>query len=826
MSDFINPYNFVSPEKDVIKTSYIPRNSGKGLLNGRIVIKMKGLTPLITADSEIEYYSPKGIEVKTNSYPEIKDNENKNILYSEDKRTKTIKIFKPGNSDIASALTGTPQNMLNTINNWEEKHQGVFFISDGKDRVKSVKKTGLVAHAVKNFFNFENQYIIPPDSIKGSVRNIVEAISNSCFSIFHSEKENQLSYRQIPGNPQTNDAEFDTRYEGIAGRVKLLPARVEKIDKDNWQFKIYESARIKSKMLEKLAEKLRCKYKDLNGKLCKIHINYINIISIDNIMEINNANSVIKGYYKVKLEEFKREDTYAYFYLSDGKFYCKPKEWKKNKGVFLAINDNIIKDYKLDKLSYLKNKFFFKSVLEKKLKDLKINSIKKILDSTSKLYFTVGKEYYIKFSYKGTYPEIDSIECEGRKEELEHSAPSTKFTFDGIPPKSINNATVLTSSIDRTDYVNGYIKITGQKNAVGKNYERVFYNSGRQYLVDKDVVKKYESMLEEQIKICKPGNYGEHTFHDEKLKEGSLVYVRENNGKIDFITHICIPRIWFKKGPIEALENISPDLIPCKDINNLCPACELFGMVASDQNSLAGKVHFSPVFLISDPQIDNTPLPPLSSPKPTSVNFYLNHPDDNDKVVSYDSGKLNVNPQLRGRKFYFHHKPDLEELKKEEETGQNSTSDYLKENAEFIFSVDFYGLKKEEIGLLLLALQLLENCAYKVGMAKPLGFGSVENKFLDFKIFAPESRFSSLSEDGEVDATLVLEGKINKYIKFYNKPFDDTNLRIMLSKDFLNNTLIKYPRKTEGFKWFVDNKAQTLKTPEEIKKGHYQKGWS
>ena len=70
-------------------------------------------------------------------------------------------------------------------------------------------------HTVMRFFRLHGESAIPPTSLKGMIRSVAEAASNSCFSVLHQGK---LGIRRLPGW-------YGAPATLIAGRIEVLPSR-------------------------------------------------------------------------------------------------------------------------------------------------------------------------------------------------------------------------------------------------------------------------------------------------------------------------------------------------------------------------------------------------------------------------------------------------------------------------------------------------------------------------------------------------------------------------------------------------------------------------
>lgn len=181
-----------------------------------------------------------------------------------------------------------------------------------------------------------------------------------------------------------------------------------------------------------------------------------------------------------------------------------------------------------------------------------------------------------------------------------------------------------------------------------------------------------------------------------------------------------------------SFENTVPSLLdkrtPCNGEKGYCPACALFGTLGNKM-PLASRLRFTDAneknqdsVVISDKYVI---LPELSSPKLSTVEFYstFGKETENVKIWDYDSSGV----ELRGRKFYFHGLPkEAETLGLRQIETKVAESDSL-----FTFKVYFDGISKEQLQQLLWVLTIGENQTdskhmHKIGMGKPVGYGSVK----------------------------------------------------------------------------------------------------
>ncbi len=164
----------------------------------------------------------------------------------------------------------------------------------------------------------------------------------------------------------------------------------------------------------------------------------------------------------------------------------------------------------------------------------------------------------------------------------------------------------------------------------------------------------------------------------------------------------------------------------CNDRNNLCAACSLFGTI--EGKGIGSKIRFTDAKcenLDRKNLVTDVIFEELSSPRISYVPFYL-FSDNED--VNYERGYDSEELQIRGRKFYWHHKPDMKHGKKR--TKRNGTFDVVKDT-EFTFKIYFDQITKKQLEVLATAIHLNDNKitgkrCHKIGHGKPLGYGSVK----------------------------------------------------------------------------------------------------
>ena len=258
----------------------------------------------------------------------------------------------------------------------------------------------------------------------------------------------------------------------------------------------------------------------------------------------------------------------------------------------------------------------------------------------------------------------------------------------------------------------------------------------------------------------------------------------------------------------------------CHDNQNLCPCCRIFGMVGK-VNAFRGKVFFEDAMTVLSAIEKRDFTITLLEPHSHLWRFYLNRGDVTDiEHTSWLEAYENDSTKMRGRKFYYHYESDEDDNKKFHQTPSPSNAtikETIKPKQVLHFNLTFVNLTEEELGLLLLALEPGDNLYHKVGMAKPLGWGSVQIKIDKTEMFNSQSRY--IGESTFLDYTTI---KNNYRKKVESNPhqkesFDDLK-EIMSWHNNAFNQLIRYP----GGDWLQgEGKKVILGTIQQIANGKY-----
>lgn len=251
-----------------------------------------------------------------------------------------------------------------------------------------------------------------------------------------------------------------------------------------------------------------------------------------------------------------------------------------------------------------------------------------------------------------------------------------------------------------------------------------------------------------------------------RLKDRDFVYFEAKLGKDGEpeVVRLSLSQIWrddVKKSVRELL--VDPDLVPFRPGRmNLTLAETAFGFVRmlneQEKRQKAGKDDPLPAFaskiVLSDALLTGTEprylteqretLKILSSPKPPSPAFYFGPVGSNSTSPGHCSTYEEIaqdSSKPRGRKMYLHldrgaaaSKPwksippqnDAERVKKYSELQKQRVSvRCLAKDNQFEFTIKFDSLTEDEFLALCYTLQPCSGFHHKLGMAKPLGLGSI-----------------------------------------------------------------------------------------------------
>lgn len=281
---------------------------------------------------------------------------------------------------------------------------------------------------------------------------------------------------------------------------------------------------------------------------------------------------------------------------------------------------------------------------------------------------------------------------------------------------------------------------------------------------------------------------------------------------------------------------------PCDDRTKLCPACQLFGMLrtgsstSSDKKSNPGiavtsRIRFSDLKYTSGPEGEKmidagacyeevVTLPPLLSPKINNIEFYVKRPAKDAGFWTYDyyvngNGRIIKNTaEMNGRKFYWH-QLNMKLPEKIEPTKLNVSIRPLKANVQFTGKVFFDKISEKELKQLIWLLNAGESGkldekkhGYKLGMAKPLGLGSValsveaiRTRKIQWKNTVVERTIGDYTWDDSMDETVFEKDLRAGFLTMTNfEPLGNESIEFHYPIGDDNGK-----PSTNGYDWFTQN---------------------
>lgn len=358
-----------------------------------------------------------------------------------------------------------------------------------------------------------------------------------------------------------------------------------------------------------------------------------------------------------------------------------------------------------------------------------------------------------------------------------------------------------------------------------------------------------------------------YTEGAEELKPGTLCYAKietDASGhpiELKALYPVSISRDLYESSPAHLLPEM---LKPASFHADLSPADRVFGWVKNGGHGQhKGQLRIGPV--TCDQGQDaiervggqvGLPLAILGAPKPAQARFYA---AKDGSGTPYDRGTAKdamyrKGQGLRGRKVYPHHKlaatahgywntnPRWDEPLTTEtghkvfrewlragntrDSQNRSITAWVKPGSTFHFDIDITNLSTVEVGALLWLLTLDDDCHFRLGSAKPLGFGSTK-----LELSAMDLRDGAAIRAGYIGFGAGAEGKhltspehAKALIEAYKQALCTLGTPPVrkfeehpIIKAFLNasrggNVPVHYPRTTDqpnhdgqNFKWFVAN---------------------
>ncbi|MBN9119965.1 MAG: TIGR03986 family CRISPR-associated RAMP protein [Planctomycetes bacterium] len=246
--------------------------------------------------------------------------------------------------------------------------------------------------------------------------------------------------------------------------------------------------------------------------------------------------------------------------------------------------------------------------------------------------------------------------------------------------------------------------------------------------------------------------FSRHVYEPDALevRDGHLCYARVRSvggaDVIEALYPVTISRRLFDKSPLDLLP---AKLHPAAATTELSPADRVFGWVSQDADEgTSDPAHRSQVRVgvvectcASPDPIETFAVPKalaiLGEPKPQQGRFYLGKKNDHFAVPQHGASKeqagYNDTNRVRGPKVYPHHRRfDGASATTDERSNQNrSVEGWVKPGATFEFDLRVTNLSRFELGALAWLLALPAGRHLRLGLGKPLGFGSVRAEIVE-----------------------------------------------------------------------------------------------
>lgn len=213
-----------------------------------------------------------------------------------------------------------------------------------------------------------------------------------------------------------------------------------------------------------------------------------------------------------------------------------------------------------------------------------------------------------------------------------------------------------------------------------------------------------------------------------EFKDGIPVFYNESGGKIISFGHTVNYRIPYTN-------SIADHVLPQKEhqkrivdfTESMFGIAEKFSSRLFFEDGITANEHWKLSERLMQPKI-------LSSPKPTTFQHYLEQETEGWETSPKDLKHWDdENTPIRGHKLYWHRNTPSDSNKPhswvEREAKTKSHPEPVmpvKPGIIFTARIRFENLTKEELGCLLLVLDLPKDCRHKIGMGKPVGLGSIK----------------------------------------------------------------------------------------------------
>lgn len=299
----------------------------------------------------------------------------------------------------------------------------------------------------------------------------------------------------------------------------------------------------------------------------------------------------------------------------------------------------------------------------------------------------------------------------------------------------------------------------------------------------------------------------------------------------------------YDKSPLDLLPEA---LRPAASLDELSPADRVFGWVNQDEKKAQGEaraayrshLRVSSVTCATSAeeaiQEFETPktLAILGQPKPQQGRFYLGDKEGKAQQAgrSKEQSGYTEGNRIRGPKVYPHHKSaeaytDADQWQaanrqafSNEKSNQNrSITGWVRPGTEFSFDLHVTNLSDVELGALVWLLSLPDEHYLRLGLGKPLGFGSVRVEIDTEKSMVADGAtwIQQLTDTSQAFPPTKLEDLQSQFQAASNGANPDLLNAFLRAASGFGNAPIHYPitanqKPGDGatFKWFVENEKQ------------------
>ncbi len=370
----------------------------------------------------------------------------------------------------------------------------------------------------------------------------------------------------------------------------------------------------------------------------------------------------------------------------------------------------------------------------------------------------------------------------------------------------------LIGDLEKLRTKSGTIVFTGSTNPEKKTREFLFPNESKGTLkVSKELFDDFKLAYGIDIKNASNVSKIWKEIYAKRFKKGEKVPVFFQLDEKGAVKHFGLSQLYklpYPRTPKQIAESQQRNF----DKNKLDMVQRIFGFVntapkqerdssqnapkqgaGKSLNALKSRISFSHFIADNAVPCGETALI-LSSPRPSFYPFYLNKRLESPANAAFKTYN-DRDARLEGYKFY---PPKSVNLKLPQEMDAHNDPKIknndniksriipLKKGATFRGRFRYFNLTKAELGLLLLALSVLndEGCVYKIGGAKPYGYGDCHIKISGLDPALKDSCIAafkdSLQKDGfDAQSRIVALRKVSK-----QGAFSDDKLEYMRLKDF------------------------------------------